>query len=288
MVGYGAAMEPAATQVSVGGLTFDTVTSGPANGHAVLLLHGFPETSQSWAAQLDALSEAGYRAIAFDQRGYSPRARPTEDAEYHVDHLVADALGVVDAFDIDQFTVVGHDWGGFVAWRLATDHPDRVTSLVAVSTPHPRAFAQALGRIGQRLRSAYIVVFRSRFGARLLEGAGALGLRALFAISRLPRAHARPYIEKARVDRGWLDAALAWYRVNLSALVRNDARVTVPTMYVWSTRDIALGPEAARRTSAFVDGPYRFEVLPRVGHWIPETASGELNRLLLDHLSTVV
>ena len=279
-------MQPTATQVSVGGLIFDTVSSGPIDGHAVLLLHGFPETSRSWTAQIDALS-GGYRVVAFDQRGYSPGARPDGDDQYHVDHLVADVLGVADAFDIDRFTVVGHDWGGFVAWRLAANHPDRITSLVAVSTPHPQALARALRQLRQRLRSLYMIVFRSGFGASFLGGAGALGLRALFKLSRLPAPIARQYVEKARKDPGWLDAALAWYRVNLSALVRDEARVTVPTMYVWSTGDAALGSEAARRTSDFVDGDYRFEVLPGVSHWIPETAPDELNRLLLDHLSTV-
>lgn len=280
------------TQIATGNLVFDAVVAGPADGDAVVLLHGFPQTTHAWRGVIDPLARAGLRVVAFDQRGYSPGARPSGDAAYETGRLVADVLAVADALHIDRFHVVGHDWGGFVAWQLALSHPERLRSLVAVSTPHPRAFGKALRYVDQRVRSSYVPVFRSRHAARLFGAGGAAGLRALFAASGLPRPLAQPYLDKARHDPGWLDAALAWYRVNTSGLVGGGSAdgvavrrtVDVPTMYVWSTRDSALGPHAAYWTGEYVTGPYRFEVLPGVSHWIPEMAADQLSRLLLDHV----
>ncbi len=276
------------TRIAVGDMTFDALVAGPAGGPPVVLLHGFPQTSRSWCAQMVALSRAGRRAVAFDQRGYSPGARPRDDEAYRARALAADVLGVADAIGIDTFAVIGHDWGGFVAWWLAARHAERVTSVVSVSTPHPQAFTRALRFPEQRLRSAYMPWFRSERAADVLGGQQALGLRVLFGLSGLPAAHAATYVDRARSDPGWLPAALAWYRANTGRSMAELATigdVSVPTMYVWSTRDSALGPYAAHLTGRFVSGPYRFEVLPGVSHWIPEMAPDTLNRLLLDHLT---
>lgn len=278
--------ESTPVDVRVGDLTFDALAAGPSDGTAVLLLHGFPQTSHSWRHQIAALADAGLRAVAFDQRGYSPRARPSNDDAYRLEHLVGDVLGVADALGMERFHVVGHDWGGFVAWQLAARHPQRLHSVVSVSTPHPRAFGRAIRHLDQRRRSAYMPVLRARYTGRLLGVRGALGLRALFAASGLPPSRAQTYIDKARNDPSWLPAALAWYRVNTVQLIRGRGDITVPTMYVWSTDDTALGPHAPYWTGEFVAAPYRFEVLPGVSHWIPEMAADTLNRLLLDHVTT--
>ena len=191
-------------EVSAGGLTFDAVETGPHDGRPVLFLHGFPQTSLSWRHQLEALGEAGYRALAFDQRGYSPEARPPSVEDYQIGELVDDVLGVADQWGLDRFDIVGHDWGAMVAWVVAARHPERVRTLTAVSVPHPRAFAAAFGTGGdgdgdstsasagdedQRQRSSYIEVFRAEGGVaeRALlgkDGSGS-GLRAMFDASGL-------------------------------------------------------------------------------------------------------
>lgn len=267
-------------EIAAGELTFDALVAGPDDGGVVLLLHGFPQSKEMWEPQLEALAGAGYRAVAVDQRGYSPRARPAEVDQYRIANLVDDALAVAGPA---PFHVVGHDWGAAVGWHLAAKHPERIRTLTALSVPHPLAFATALVSPGsdQRAQSGYVAFFRMKEVAEetLLNG----GLAAMLAASAYPgdidervRAMSQP---------GMLTAALNWYRAIDLSLVQGVNHVTVPTLYIWSTGDVALAREGAEATARHVDGPYRFEVLPAVSHWIAEQVPEELNRLLLEHLS---
>jgi pimeloyl-ACP methyl ester carboxylesterase len=297
----------AGLEVSTGGLTFDAVETGRRDGRAVLFLHGFPQTSLSWRRQLEALDEAGYRALAFDQRGYSPKARPPSVEDYRIGELVDDVLGVADHFGLDRFDLVGHDWGAMVAWVVAARHPERLRTLTAVSVPHPRAFAAAFGTGGgaeggadgdaagpgdedQRQRSSYIEVFRAGGGvaerALLGEDGSGSGLRAMFDASGLSSDSdvVRAFVA-TMLEPGAMTAALNWYRATEPNSLTDVGQITVPTLYVWSDNDIALGRSAAEATVRWVSGPYRFEVLEGVSHWIPETAPDALNRLLLEHLA---
>jgi pimeloyl-ACP methyl ester carboxylesterase len=179
--------------------------------------------------------------------------------------------------------VVGHDWGGVVAWRLAGQQPERVATLTAVSTPHPRAFAKSLVAGTQALRSAYIPVFRLPRLPELLLGAHRQwGLRRLLAQDGLGVEWVDTYA-RALAQPDALSAALAWYRA-ATPFSLGAPRVSVPTLYVWGSGDPALGPRAAITTGRWVTGPYRFEVIAGAGHWLPEHHAGELGRLLLDHL----
>jgi pimeloyl-ACP methyl ester carboxylesterase len=285
-------------EVSARGLTFNAVATGPAGGRPVLFLHGFPQTSFSWHHQLEAVAGAGYRGLAFDQRGYSPKARPATVDDYRMGELVGDVLAVADQWQLDRFDLVGHDWGAMVAWVTAARHPDRVRTLTAVSVPHPRAFAAAFGGGSgddggdddQRQRSSYIEVFRAEGGvaerALLGEDGSGAGLRAMFDASGLSSEteEVRRFVA-AMLEPGALTAALNWYRATEPHALADVGMITVPTLYVWSDQDIALGRVAAEATVKWVSGPYRFEVLPGVSHWIPESAPVALNRLLLEHLS---
>ena len=257
----------------------------------MLLLHGFPQSSWSWRRQLVRLAGAGYRAVAPDQRGYCPGARPAAAAEYAVPHLVADVLAVADTMEMPTFDLVGHDWGGMLAWVVGARHPDRVRSLAVVSTPHPEALRDALlgGDRDQAERSGYLALFqRAEEPERLLlgeDGAGD-GLRHMFSSTGLDPALAEEYVASL-VQPGALTAALDWYRAMDPADVDGLPPVIVPTLYVWSTGDAALGRAAAESTAERVAGRYRFEVLDGVSHWIPEAAPDDLNRLLLEHLASV-
>lgn len=269
-----------------GGLTFPARAAGPSDGRLVLLLHGFPQTSRSWDAVVRALADAGHRAVAFDQRGYSASARPADVGSYRVPHLVNDVLAVADEIGGHRFDVVGHDWGGVVAWYLAGRHGDRVRTLTVASTPHPLAFAAAVrGELGgdQATRSGYADFFRTPAAeAAFLDGDAAL-LRGLY--SSVPADAADEYV-RVLSEPGAMTAALNWYRATRFEELDDPGPITSPALYVWSTADQALGREAAEATGRHVDGPYRFEVLEGVSHWVPEEGAHDFSRLLLEHLET--
>jgi pimeloyl-ACP methyl ester carboxylesterase len=261
--------------------TFDALAAGPASRRPVLLLHGFPESAAQWEHQLAALAHAGYRAVAFDQRGYSPRVRPTDVDAYGPDELIADVVAVADALDWPRFDLVGHDWGSAVAWMTAAAHPERLRTLTAISTPHGAAFRDALrGDPDQQERSAYFAAFRAPAGEAERDLLDAGGLRRLF--DGLPASRIDAYVERFS-EPGALTAALNWYRAMRRPT--NSGPITTPTLYVWSTRDAFIGETAARGVAQYVTGPYRLEVLDGVSHWISEEAPERLSRLLLEHLA---
>jgi pimeloyl-ACP methyl ester carboxylesterase len=273
-------------EIPVGEFVFDARAAGPADGELVLLLHGFPQSSWEWRSQLHALGDAGYRAVAPDQRGYSRRARPEGVEHYEVQHLIADVLALADWLGGHQFHLVGHDWGAAVAWAVGGTHQERLRTLNIVSVPHPKAFAKALTQSeDQQNKSSYIQLFREEGKAEeVLGGNDFAALRAMLSTA----GSADDVDEYMRVlgQPGALTAALNWYRAMQPGLVGEIGPITMPTMFVWSTDDIALGREGAEATGRYVDGPYRFEVLEGVSHWIPEQAADDLTRLLLDHLAT--
>jgi pimeloyl-ACP methyl ester carboxylesterase len=271
-------------ELAVGGLVFEARTAGPPDGELVLLLHGFPQTGFSWRHQLPALAGAGFRAVAPDQRGYSPRARPADVSSYRAGRYVEDVLGLADALGADRFHLVGHDVGGFVAWDVASHHPERLSTLTVVSTPHPAPFSKSILEGGeQRDRSSYMLFFRSPEAEAFFLDNDAAGLRSLYEASGLSE-----FDEYVRVltQPGAMTAALNWYRAVDRSAASEIGTITTPTLYVWSTNDPALGREAAEATAEQVEGRYRFEVLDGVSHWIPEEVPDRLNSLLLEHLGS--
>ncbi|WP_320066892.1 alpha/beta fold hydrolase [Micromonospora sp. RTGN7] len=273
-------------QVQARGLTFEVRTDGPADGAPVLLLHGFPQHSGEWDEVTPALHAAGLRTYAPDQRGYSPLARPADVEAYRIPELVADAVALLDALGVDAAHVVGHDWGAIVAWGLAAGHPDRVRTLTAVSVPHPAAMAHALATdTEQKARSSYIALFRRPGKAEkvlLALRATALRklLRAVGGAARVAR-----YADPMR-EPGALTAALNWYRAMSRADLVAVGPVPVPTTFVWSDRDIAIGRTAAEACAAHVTGDYRFVTLSGVSHWIPDEAPGPLAEAVLARTGT--
>jgi pimeloyl-ACP methyl ester carboxylesterase len=283
--------------VTVGRFTFQARRAGPADGRPVILLHGVPQTSACWIHQLDALAGAGYHAIAFTQRGYSPGARVDDVTEFTMDKLAGDVLGVADALGIDRFDVVGHDAGAGVAWTLGAYHADRITTLAIASVPHPAAFAAAYqssegeGADSQHARSGYmrdiIGLPRGQIEDAFIANDHQV-MRMLFA--GLPDDSVDEYIEIVGTAEG-MRGCLDWYRAlpreteTAGAAPDEFPAVDLPTLFVWSDQDPAIGPAGAYATERYVTGPYRFVVLERVGHWIPETAADRFSAELLSHLA---
>ena len=269
--------------VTVGDFTFDVRTLGPDDGEAVILLHGFPETSLSWSAVAPVLADAGFRVIAPDQRGYSPDARPAETSAYAMEHLVGDVLGLADALGVDRFHLVGHDWGASVAWVVAARHGERLRSLVAVSVPHLAAYNTALrGDSDQQERSSYIGLMRQEGKAEdvLLQDDGRR-LRSMYD-GKIPATHVDAYVDFF-LDRPALTGALAWYRAMTAALA-DTPPVSVPTTFVWSDGDWAIGRSSAEGCGEHVTGPFRFVDLNGISHWIPEEAPEDLAAAILDRI----
>lgn len=257
-------------QVQVGDLTFDVTIGGPEGGTWVLLLHGFPVNGQCFDDVVPRLHDSGLRTIVFNQRGYSPGARPTDIGAYRLDELTADAIGVLDAIGVHYALLVGHDWGGIVAWHLAGKYAHRFTGLVAVSTGHPAAMAAALEASDQRERSSYIKDFIADGAEEKLLARNSVLLRR----SGVTADEVAPLAEP-----GAMTAALNWYRANFTGDVAATLAcppIEMPTTMVWSDADAALGREQAELSGRFVYSDYRFCELAGIDHWVPQHASAAL------------
>ncbi len=271
------------------GLTFTVDAAGPTDGTPTLLLHGFPQSRHAYRSQLPALAAAGYRAVAPDQRGYSPGARPdpTDLSRYHLDVLVDDVLAMAAAcgWADRRFHLVGHDWGGMVAWAAAHRHPDRVASLFVLSRPHPQSFAAALrdAEGDQQHRSRHHRAFLDGDTSDRLLADDARRLRRLLLDGRVPASTVEEYVGVLGT-RPAMEAALAWYRA-VPRLAADVGPITVPTTYVWGDGDPTVGRAAAEGTGAHVAAPYRFVVLPGVGHFASDEAPASVTALLLEHLA---
>jgi pimeloyl-ACP methyl ester carboxylesterase len=271
--------------IAARGMTFRALTWGPDDGRPVVLLHGFPETSACWRQVAPVLAAAGHRVLAVDQRGYSPGARPAGVSSYAIPELAFDVVSWLDTLGYDRADVVGHDWGAAVAWAVGGRHADRVRSLTAISVPHPGAFSAALARDkDQRERSSYMDLLRMEGKAEdlLLEGDCAR-LRAMYGAA-VPPQDIDAHVSVLR-DRDAMTAACNYYRAMNAAAFDGAGDVVAPTLYVWSDGDTAIGSTAAKGCEYYVKGPYRFEVLEGITHWIPEQAPDQLATLIVDHLA---
>jgi pimeloyl-ACP methyl ester carboxylesterase len=239
------------------------------------------------------LTGAGLRVVCPDQRGYCPRALPPGRRAYRMSELVADVLALVDATGEDRVHLVGHDWGGSVAWAFAERHPDRLSGLTVLSTPHHRAMAWAMRHGGQARRSWYMAAFQLPL---LPEAILRRGLPRVLTSSGLPPEDASRYAARFR-QPGLARGGLAWYRAlsagagtlpkrpislqrNHIRAVRPPRRIAVPTTYLWGRGDPALGRAAAERTREWVTADYEFVELA-AGHWLPETRPDEVAAAVL-------
>src|SRR3546814_495849 len=194
------------------GVELDVVDMGPTDAPALIFLHGFPESHRTWRHQLPHFAER-FRCIAPDQRGYRGSSKPQEVEAYTPDKLIADIFALADALDVGQFTIVGHDWGGAIAWGVALGgqpgglHPQwagRVTRAVIANAPHPAIFQRLLAtNAEQREASQYIRIFRDPASDALIEEQGIAGLLAKAFAGRVPSGGIQPPEEIARLLKAW-------------------------------------------------------------------------------------
>ncbi len=264
---------PEARDVATNGARLRVLQEGPEDGPLVILLHGFPEHAGAWAVHGALLAGAGYRVWAPDQRGYGGSEKPDQIADYALDVLAADVVGLIDAAGRERAVLVGHDWGAAVAWWVAARHPERVAKLVAINVPHPAAMRGYVGRsLAQLRKSWYILAFQIpalpealarqndfRVLARALTSSSRPGTFTEEDLAAYRRAWARP---------GALRSMLDWYR----AMLRHppdmaDARITVPTLLLWGVHDVALERGLAQRSIDLCDDG-RLTYFEDATHWV--------------------
>jgi epoxide hydrolase 4 len=278
-------------RVEANGLTFEVAEAG-AGDHLALCLHGFPELHYSWRHQMSLLAGMGYRVWAPNQRGYGGSSRPAGIENYTMDKIVADAAALFDASGAAKLTLIGHDWGGAIAWNFAINRARPIERLVVMNLPHPRRFAAALKHWPQRRRSWYIGAIQLPWLPEwwLARNNGAQIRRAFRGMavdkSRFPDEVLDVYADAAR-EPGALTAMLNWYRAAVRhsdrIVLRNGGSVEVPVLIIWGEEDSALGLETLDGTERYVSD-LTIRRLPGVSHWVQQEAPEAVNAILVEWL----
>jgi pimeloyl-ACP methyl ester carboxylesterase len=272
--------------VHVNGIRLHVVQAGPADGPVAMLLHGFPEFWRGWAGQIDALAKAGYRVWVPDQRGYGESDKPQGVEAYGLETLADDICALIRSTGRDKVTLLGHDWGGAVSWRVAARNPELVERLVIVNSPHLAVMLRHMSGGRQRLRSWYMHFFRiPRLPERLL---GRRDFRGLVRVLRQgSRPGAFPDADIALYREAWgrpgaLTAMLNWYRALMRsrARVHADARIPMPTLLLWGVQDEALGIEMAQPSIALCDQG-ELQRIEGAGHWVLHEEGVDVSRRIL-------
>jgi pimeloyl-ACP methyl ester carboxylesterase len=270
------------------GLVFDVSMAGAAGAPLVLMLHGFCVSRYFWHNQIPALAAAGYLAVAPNQRGYSVNARPdpTDFDNYGIDRLIGDALNLVTTTGHGErrFHLVGHDWGGSLAWLIADRYPERLASLTMLSRPHPTSFARALAMPDgeQAHRSRHHREFLDPGAGKRLLADDAAWVRTRLARNGVPEAAIAEHLSVIGNPPA-MEAALAWYRARGERQPIGPTRVA--TLFIWGEADDTVGRAAAEGTGEFIPADYQFVALPGVGHYAADQVPDRVTALLLDHLA---
>lgn len=281
----------------IGGVRLHYVQRG-SGGRLVILLHGFPECWYSWRHQLTALGER-YTVVAPDMRGYNLSDKPEGVANYKLDLLVDDVLGLVHHFGQEQAAIVGHDWGAGIAWAVAQRHPEYVWKLVTMQVP-PVAVWRANWTLKQALRSWYMLLFQiPRLPEWLMSRNDYAALEQTFkkTVAR-PGAFTDTDIavyKRAFSEPGALTAAINYYRANVFRMFLkrqrkpeelSDGRIRVPTLFIYGEQDHAVVPATVRDVKSYVDAPYREVRIRDSAHWVQNEAVEEVNAALSSFLAS--
>jgi pimeloyl-ACP methyl ester carboxylesterase len=286
------------------------------SGPLVVFLHGFPECWYSWRHQLAALAPR-YHVVAPDLRGYNESDKPPGVEAYALPELIGDVRGLIEAFGEREAVIVGHDWGGAVAWSFAMEHPEMTRRLVVMNCPHPAIFSQNLrANRGQLARSWYMFFFQIPWLPETL-----LGLNRAWAVGNAIRrssvrqdaitAEDIDYLRTAASRPGALESAINYYRAvfrspeaaaswpaGLRRFVYGDRplppvrarledwpRISAPTLLIWGEVDVALGKELTLGMEPLFTGPFEIKYVPLSGHWVQQEQAEQVNGYLLDFLA---
>lgn len=272
--------------------------SGAENKELVLLLHGFPEFWYSWRHQLPMLGKT-HHVVAPDMRGYNLSDKPTRVEDYSIDALVGDVIGLMDHFGAAKANVVGHDWGAGVAWVVAQKYPDRVLRLAVMQVP-PAAVWRKNMSLRQMMRSWYMLFFQlPRIPELVMRRKDFESIDQTFRDRVINKSafddeDVRRYKEAIQ-QPGALTAGVNYYRANIRRLTSGGNKTTdavatkpvpMPTLFIFGEQDFAIIPRTVRGIKDYVSGPFRELRLPNCGHWVQNEAVDEVNKALVEFLTS--
>ncbi len=272
-------------RISANGFEFKVRVAGLQNtGDNIILLHGFPQTSSIWEPTMKHVSKQGYRILAFDQRGYSPGARPKGVEQYDIDFLVEDLLAVADEIGFDTFHLVGHDWGASVGWKTVMDHPNRIKTWTALSIPHIAVFQDALtNHPEQQKRSSYISKLQTpvlpEFLFVLNRDKMMDNVKGIWRDEDIADANA------LFAEHGALTSAVNWYRAaDLTNQSQEEIRKTIirPTLFIWGNQDQVIAGDIIPLQKGLIESYYK-EIELTAGHSLIQEKQDTITSLLLEH-----
>ena len=281
--------------VTVNDVRLHYVTQG--EGRLLILLHGFPEFWYSWRHQIPALAEH-FKVVVPDLRGYNDSDKPQGVANYQIDVLTADVMALIRSFGQEQAIIIGHDWGGGIAWAFAADYPQATERLVVMNCPHPVAFQKNLqGNFQQLRRSWYMFFFQipwlpewlarlntPRFVEKMFRG---MAIRK----EAFPDSDLQRYVEA--IDKpGMLTAAINYYRAafrdRFTHGQRQFAQITCPTRLIWGEADTALGKELTYNMEPYFTDRFDIKYIPDCSHWVQQEQPELVNQYTLEFLSDLI
>jgi pimeloyl-ACP methyl ester carboxylesterase len=279
----------------VNGIRLHYVTQG--EGRLVILLHGFPEFWYSWRHQIPVLAEH-FKVVVPDLRGYNESDKPAGVANYRIDRLTADVMGLIRAFGEEKAIIVGHDWGGGVAWTFAADSPHATERLIVLNCPHPAAFQKQLrANRRQLLRSWYMFFFQipwlPEWGIRLNARRFVEQAFRGWAIRKdaFSDEDVRRYVDMIKKP-GVLTAAINYYRAAFREVVRHGerqfAKITCPTLLIWGEEDVALGKELTYNMEPYFTDRFEIKYIPRCSHWVQQEQPELVNQYMLEFLADLI
>ena len=273
--------------INAGEYVFECRISGDQKNEAILLLHGFPETSFMWKPLMEKLSSLGYFCTAPNLRGYSENACPRGKQKYHMTALSEDVLNIADAFGKKKFHLIGHDWGAMIGWNVVFNNSSRINSWTALSVPHPRGFVKAIKTDKtQKKKVRYMAWFLLPLLPEIM-----LRKKDFEKFRRLWKNSTEKEVEDYLAvfrRKGALTAALNYYRANLGGGKKpNVGNIESPTLFIWGKKDLAVGSIAAGNNEKYMKGDYTFLALDG-GHWLIQTNYAEVENAVIDHLQNNV
>ncbi len=275
--------------IKTNGIRLHYVTQG--EGPLVLFLHGFPEFWYSWRHQIEAFSNS-YKVVALDLRGYNLSDKPKERSAYVLSKLTADVKGVIQALGYDQCILIGHDWGGAIAWSFAYQYPELLSKLIVLNLPHPAKLLEGLQTPQQLLRSWYILLFQlPKLPEHLLKANNYSAIRSLFKDQAI---NPNTFTEKdldayvaAAAQPNALTSMLNYYR-NLRQpnewLNQSRGILKTPTLMIWGENDTALGKELTYGTEQYVES-LEIRYIPNCSHWVQQEQPEQVNQYIRQFLS---